>query len=121
MATMKRGPWVAAWGLCGLLAGAASAQPVYGWNDYPTQVYHYLKGEETSPQEQLQKLEAGAAKAAAQRAHLPPGYRAHMGLLYLDLGRPDDALAAWAAEKKAFPEAAHYIDYLMNNLRGNGG
>ena len=53
-------------------------------------------------------------------AQLPPGYQAHLGLLYLNTGRTNQALAAWEQEKKQFPESAPYIDYLVGNLKKNG-
>lgn len=112
---------VAALALCAGLTGAAAAQ-TYRWSSYPAQVYQYLQGGPgVSAQEQIAQLEEDAAKAQARKALLPPGYRAHMGLLYLELGLTDQALAAWQAEKQAFPEATRYIDYLVLNLQKNGG
>ncbi len=59
-------------------------------------------------------------QAAGTGTRLPPGYQAHLGLLYLNAGRTDQALAAWAQEKKQFPESTQYIDYLVSNMKKNG-
>ncbi len=112
-------PRAAAWGLVVLLAGCAARQPLYSWNGYESQVYSHLKNEGGSSEEQILFLEKGLAETAARNAALPPGYQAHLGLLYLNTGRSDDAVRAWEKEKTAFPESAQYIDYLIGNLKKN--
>lgn len=105
-----------------LLVGCAAPQPpLYSWNGYQTQVYNYLRSETSSAEEQILLLEEGIEKTAAKNAALPPGYQAHLGLLYMNTGRIDQALAAWQKEKQAFPESTQYIDYLINNMKKNGG
>jgi hypothetical protein len=107
----------AALALAGLMAGCANRPaPLYQWDNYQRQLYEHLKGESASPQEQLQALEAQAEKARAGNAALPPGFRAHMGLLYLQLGRADEARQALQAEKTAFPESAAYMDFLLKGF-----
>lgn len=102
------------------LSGCAAPQPtLYAWNGYQPQVYAHFKGK--GPEEQIIVLEAGAQKAAAQGAKLPPGYHAHLGLLYLNTGRTDQAIAALQQEKAQFPESTKYIDFLLNNMKKNGG
>ncbi|WP_159911114.1 DUF4810 domain-containing protein [Pantoea sp. 18069] len=109
----------AATSLAGLLLGCAAPQSLYRWNDYPAQVYSYLKSDDASHEEQIQRFEKGIAQTAATNAALPPGYLAHLGLLYLNIGRTDDALHAWQQEKASFPESAQFIDYLIDNMKKN--
>lgn len=106
-------------GLAVLLAGCAASAPqaLYRWNSYESQVYRYLRHQGSSSQEQILVLEKGLSESAARNAALPPGYLAHLGLLYLDTGRTDDALQAWEREKALFPESRHYIDYLIGNMK----
>lgn len=105
-----------------LLSGCASPpQPLYHWNGYENQVYRYLRSEGEARELQIQTLEQGQAESAARHSVLPPGYLAHLGLLYLDAGRTDDALRVWESEKAAFPESAQYIDYLIGNLKRKAG
>lgn len=107
--------------LTALLVGCVTApQPLYSWNGYQTQVYSYLKSDVPAAEEQILALEKGVQQAASKGAQLPPGYQAHLGLLYLNAGRTDQALASWAQEKKQFPESAQYIDYLVGNMKKNG-
>ncbi len=110
---------IAALALAALLAGCAAPQPLYSWNGYQSQVYSHLKNEGGSSEEQILVLEKGILQSAGKSTPLPPGYQAHLGLLYLNTGRTDDALAAWEKEKQAFPESAQYIDYLVGNLKKN--
>ncbi len=112
-------------GLCLLaalsaLTGCAGPKQLYSWNDYQPQVYAHLKNDgKSSPEEQILELEAGIQKAAAKGAQVPPGYHAHLGLLYLNTGRTDQALAAWNQEKALYPESTKYIDFLINNMKKN--
>lgn len=111
-------------GLCLLaaLTGCAGrTTPLYTWSDYQPQVYAYLKGDgRSSADEQILRLEEGMQKAAAAGAQVPPGYHAHLGLLYLDTGHPDRALAAWNQEKALYPESTKYIDFLIGNMKKSG-
>jgi len=103
--------------LLAVLAGCAQTpQPLYDWGDYPRQVYEHLKGAEEGPEAQLRQLQEQAQKAEGSGLALPPGFRAHMGKLYLQLGRFDEARAHFEAEKTAFPEATPYIDFLLRNM-----
>lgn len=103
--------------LAALLAGCAQpARPLYHWEGYQRQVYEHLKGEAAGPQAQLDVLQSQAEKARAAGAALPPGFRAHMGLLYMQLGRADEARQALLAEKTAFPESAPYMDFLLKGF-----
>ncbi|MEG3001971.1 MAG: DUF4810 domain-containing protein [Comamonas sp.] len=107
--------------LTALLVGCASGpKSIYSWNSYQTQVYSYLKSDGPAQEEQIQELEKGVQQTAGKDARLPPGYQAHLGLLYLNAGRTDQALAAWEQEKQQFPESAPYINYLVSNLKKNG-
>lgn len=101
-----------------ILLGACATAPktMYHWEGYQSQVYAYLKGDTSSPLEQLALLEAQAEKARATGAVLPPGFRAHLAMLYLRLDRPTEAKQALEAEKTAFPESAQYMDFALKSL-----
>lgn len=100
-----------------MLFGCAS-QPktLYYWGDYQPQVYAYFKGDGASAQQQQQALEQIAVKAHAKGAALPPGFNAHLGLLYLREGQPAQARSAFMAEEAEFPESKPYMDFLIGNL-----
>lgn len=111
-----------------LLAGAsvlwlaacahAPKPPLYMWENFPRQQYASLLGESAGPEGQIQAMEAHAEKARAAHAALPPGFRAHMGMLYLSTGNASMAREMWQAEKAAFPESSAYVDSLLRKLDG---
>jgi hypothetical protein len=104
-------------GCIAMLGGCAHREPpLYMWETFPRQQYDTLQRAGYSPLEQIRLLEAHAAKAQGANANLPPGFRAHLGMLLLEQGNPQRARELWQAEKLAFPEAAAYIDSLLKRL-----
>ncbi len=103
-----------------LAACAQTTQPLYSWETYPRQQYVFLLREGVSPDQQIKEIEAHAEKARAANLALPPGLRAHLGMLYLSTGNPGRAAEMWNAEKTAFPESAPYMDQLLQRLAGGG-
>ena len=104
-----------------LLAGCAAQGPgpLYMWEGFPRQQYSVLLREGASPTEQIGAMEAHAEKARAANAALPPGFRAHLGMLQLSVGNPQRAKELWQAEKTAFPESSPYMDQLLRKLDGS--
>jgi hypothetical protein len=99
------------------LAGCASApEPLYYWGHYQGELYGHLKGE-TGPEEQIQVLEEDAQRAAAEGLALPPGFRAHLGMLYGETGRSDKMVSYLELEKERFPESSEYVDFLLNGFK----
>jgi hypothetical protein len=104
--------------VAGLAGCAQTAQPLYSWETFPRQQYVFLLREGVSPEQQIKEIEAHAEKARAANLALPPGLRAHLGMLYLSVGSPGRAAEMWNAEKTAFPESAPYMDQLLQRLAG---
>lgn len=105
-------------GICGLLiaslTGCATPQPpLYQWEGYQPQVYEYFKGEGNGPEAQIGKLEEGLQRIRAKGKTPPPGYHAHLGLLYAQLGKEDQLVQQLQTEKALFPESATYMDFLL--------
>ena len=61
-------------------------------------------------------LQALAEQARARGNALPPGFRAQMALLHLQLGRDGEALDLIDAEKAAFPESTQYMDFVHGSI-----
>jgi hypothetical protein len=106
--------------LAGVLLVTACAQkgpaPLYLWEAFPRQQYDALLREGASPEGQIAALEAHAEKARGANAALPPGFRAHLGMLKLSAGDPGEARRLWDGEKAAFPESAPFMDHLLKRL-----
>jgi hypothetical protein len=100
------------------LAGCAQQpKPMYHWEGYQRQVYEYFKGDGTTPADQLKMMLAQAEKARALSGLLPPGFRGHLGLLYLQAGQVDEARQMLEAEKVAFPESEAYMNFLLKGMK----
>lgn len=50
----------------------------------------------------------------------PPGFHAHLGLLYSGIGKDDQMVQQWQTEKALFPEAAAYMDFLLKKFKKAG-
>jgi hypothetical protein len=100
-----------------LLVGCASESTrLYRWGDYQPEVYAYFLGTESGPQAQIDSLEKGLQLAAAKAQALPPGYQAHLGLLYLNTGQANRARQAFETERAQFPESAPYMNFLLGKF-----
>ena len=86
------------------------------WEAFPRQQYDALLGVGFDPAEQIRLLEAHAEKARGANAALPPGLRAHLGMLHFGAGHVERARELWQAEKLAFPEATAYMDLLLRRI-----
>lgn len=104
--------------LISMLAACAAKGPgpLYLWEAFPRQQYDALLRGGFSPDEQIRQLEAHAEKARAANAALPPGLRAHLGMLYLGAGNAERARELWKAEILAFPESSAYMNQLIRKL-----
>ncbi len=102
-----------------LSVGCASnaSKPLYGWESYQPQVYEHLKSAgDADPAQQLATLEDAKQKMTQRGQALPPGYRAHMGMLYAKAGKAEQSAEAIAAEKAHFPESTTFMDFLLRSL-----
>ncbi|HGO6127896.1 DUF4810 domain-containing protein [Burkholderia cepacia] len=117
---MKRGIWLPATAAAMLLAGCAAptTPPLYQWNGYQPQVYEYFKGQ-SSPQQQIDALEKALQEIRAKGNKPPPGFHAHLGMLYASIGNGQQATQSFEAEKALFPESASYMDFLMKKKAVN--
>ena len=100
------------------LTGCANrARPLYEWGSYQDQVYAHFKATSSGPEEQVIALERDLEKIRANNATPPPGYYAHLGMLYASLGREDQTAKAFESEKALFPESARYLDFLLSKSK----
>lgn len=99
----------------GLIGCAHQPQPLYYWGKYQPTVFAHLMREQ-GPQQQLQTLEAEVEKARSKNQALPPGFRAHLGLLYAQEGKLDKTRDLLMAEKAAFPESSTFMDFLLRRF-----
>ena len=100
-----------------MLTACANQQGLYQWGSYEDQVYAmYSSPGKSSPDEQIAKLEADGEKARAHSRTPPPGHYAHLGYLYFQTGKLDQAVASFETEKVLFPESRPYMDRLIGRI-----
>jgi hypothetical protein len=114
----RRAALIACTGL--LTACAHKSSTLYMWEEFPRMQYEALlkngAADGTTAGERVEAMQAHAEKARAAGASLPPGFRAHMGMLKLATGDVASARELWESEKSAFPESTPYIDQLLKRL-----
>lgn len=100
-----------------ILSGCAHQrpQPLYYWGAYQSQVYEHFKAEK-GPEEQIAVLEAEVEHANATNKALPPGFQAHLAMLYGKTGRSDKLISNLEAEKRQFPEGSVFMDFLLKKF-----
>lgn len=115
-ALARMGRAMAVVALAGVL-GACAQQPksMYSWQSYQPSVYAYLKDDGADYAAQSLAMEKNIETARASNAQLPPGFRAHLGMLYLKLGDGAKGLEQLEGEKAAFPESKPFMDFLLRN------
>lgn len=97
-----------------LFAGCASNNNQYYWGEYEALIYQtHIQPENASPLVQIEKLQADIQKAQAKGKLIPPGLYAHLGLMYAANGDKDLAITSLKKEKELFPDAAVFIDGLI--------
>ncbi len=101
-----------------LVGCAAPKQSLYQWGDYENQVYALYNDPGKSPvEEQIEKLEADYQKARSTNKAVPPGFHAHLGYLYFQAGKGDQAVQSFQTEKTLFPESAVYMDRILAKVK----
>jgi hypothetical protein len=102
--------------LLGLLA-TGCAHTIYSWGHYEDLIYvSYSAPGKMTPEAQIEKLEADYQQARAANKPVPPGFHAHLGNLYFQVGKSDKARQEFEAEKAQFPESTVFMDRMLANL-----
>jgi len=100
-----------------VLCGCASSTHYY-WGEYENLIYtQYQEPGKATPDVQIQKMEADIQKAASKNLPLPPGFYAHLGFQYLQIGKAGEARQYLTAEKKAFPESTVLMDRFLKKIK----
>jgi|SRR5579872_3925743 len=101
-----------------LLAACAAPAARYAWGSYEEVIYaSYASREDVPAEKQVEILEKDYQQARAANQHMPPGWHAHLGYLYYQLGRGDQARQELVTEKNEFPESAVFVNRLLANVK----
>lgn len=100
------------------LGGCATKRTsLYQWQGYQGNVDAYFRADKLSPDEQVQRMEEDLQKIRASGGAVPPGYYAHLGLLYGKQGKLDQFAQQMQAEKAQYPESGTFMDFLLRNFK----
>ena len=116
MATLKK---IYFFALALVLTGCASQKSLYYWGSYESQIYQmYSEPGKAPPEQQLIKFEEDYQKSMSQNKRMPPGFYAHVGYLYFESGKLDQAYKNFEMEKLHYPESCIYMDSLIQRMKG---
>lgn len=101
-----------------VLGGCATkSTSLYQWQGYQNNVDAYFRADKLSPDAQTQLMESDLQKIQVSGGAVPPGYYAHLGLLYGQQGKLDQFAQQMQAEKKQYPESETFMDFLLRNFK----
>jgi len=102
-----------------LVLGGCATKPValYQWQGYQGNLDAYFRGDKVGLEAQAQIMEADLQKIKVKGGTVPPGYAAHLGLIYGQQGYMDKFVEYLNEEKTRFPESATFIAFLMRNFK----
>lgn len=101
--------------LCLTVSGCQST--LYHWGNYENVIYlSYNAPDKATAEKQIHILEEDLEKARSADKALPPGFLAHLGVLYLQTGQTDKALNAFEGEKLKFPESTKLMDRFIEKM-----
>ena len=96
---------------------AARTPPLYQWGQYQGNLDSYFRADSVGLDSQIQLVEQDLQKIKMINSAVPPGYTAHLGLLYAQQGRIDKFAELLLEEKRRFPEAEVFVDFLLRNFK----
>jgi hypothetical protein len=100
-----------------LLSGCVNQENQYCHDDsYTVSMYYYLR-DEPDFLEQQKLMTDYFAKAEESGKKVAPGAYAHYAMLMSKSGNEGEALKYLEMEKSAYPDSAHYIDFLLTHAR----
>ena len=100
-----------------LLMTGCRSPDVYYWGRYENLVYGaYVKPDKFPPELQARTMEEDMHKSASANKPVPPGFHAHLGYLYYQIGKTDLSRQQFLAEKTQFPESSVFVDRMLANL-----
>ena len=101
-----------------VLAGCATAPSTYSWGSYEEVIYaSYVSRSDVPAEKQVELLEKDYQVARSENRRLPPGWHAHLGYLYYEMGKADQARQELLTEKAEFPESTVFVNRLLANVK----
>jgi hypothetical protein len=104
--------------LLALLTGCVSQPSNYSWGRYEQIVYDtYNDPGKAAPERGIEQMEKDLQVARSRNRPVPPGFHAHLGYLYYQVGKADAARQEFETEKAQFPESSVFMNRLLASLQ----
>jgi len=102
---------------CLSLSACANTRTMYNWDGYEDQIYSsYSDPGKVPVEQQIENMEASSQRNTESATTTPPGFRAHLGFLYFQVGKLGLALHEFEGEKAAFPESTVFVDRMIARI-----
>jgi hypothetical protein len=102
-----------------IVFSGCAAPSQYAWGSYEELIYvSYAEPGSVPPERQLELLAKDYEIAKAKNKPVPPGWHAHLGYVFAQMGRMDEARGELLNEKSQYPESAVMVDSLLKNMEG---
>lgn len=103
------------------LGGCANKAPppLYGWQGFEKNLDTYFRQDTESLDTQAKLMEDDLQKIRAAGQATPPGFMAHLGLLYGKQGDLVRFQQHLEIEKQQFPESETFVDFLLRKFKSN--
>lgn len=109
-------------GLLGLVLLTGCSTDLYYWGRYEEAIYNaYSHSEDWDRSGLIQLMEEDRSRSLQAEKPLPPGWHAHLGLLYYNDGQLDRAFDEFQVEKEQFPESSVFMDRLLERSPAGQG
>lgn len=100
-----------------LLASCATKKTIYHWGHYQDLLYdNYQTPGKATPEIQVLKLQEDIQMAKSKNKPLPPGFYAHLGYQYLQMGKVEESKRSFETEKQQFPESVVLMDRFLKKF-----
>ncbi len=100
-----------------LVLGSCASNTIYYWGHYQELLYdQYQTPGKATPEQQVLALQEDIQIAKSKNKPLPPGFYAHLGYQYLQMGKTGEAKQGFEAEKRQFPESAVLMDRFLKKF-----
>src|ERR1041385_1915942 len=101
-----------------LLLNGCAVETHYAWGNYEQLVYDmYQSPGKSPPEREIEQMESDLQIARSQNKPLPPGFHAHLGDLYYQIGTAYAARQEFETEKAQFPESAVFMNRLLASMQ----
>ena len=105
-------------GSLALIFTGCASKPKYYWGNYENLIYsQYNEPSQISPELQIVKLETDIEFAKSNGMPLPPGFYAHLGYQYLQVGSVERARTCFQNEMRDYPESVTMMNRISKKLR----